>query len=558
MIRCLRNLFGKPYVAFTVGFLIYCKITARQYGFGLPFDMLLLEFPLLLYLYSLLQSLLRPGAMSRLTAAIPLAGSYLLFDLHYSKLREIPTASSFSQLPELWIVLPWHWKALALSGGLLATTLLLLNARPRARNALHALPLALLIITMVLNPAAVSRFLKPFVRSWSVDGSIAHNGRFVMMIYYQARQTLQRASLSRYENSSARDIHVYPKDLVLAQQPGNVIIIVLESFLDPRLLHKVKFNESPAHPKFARRYSGHMTMVQSPVFGGGTANAEFEVLCGVPSFRSVESIEFNIFTGSPTYCMPRFFQANGYTTLSSNAHPPVFFNGFIAYQGLGFQKRFFLPNRSYHDEEGYLKKGNYEGPMFDGEFLKQHLEYLKEHTNGKPFFSYLLGMYGHTPFFLDETIQPLRITNDSGDDRITRISNQFYYRTEALAEFIEGIRTSFPHTLIVVVSDHLPGLSGIHSYRKMGYLSEMGSIPENELQYLNVMLVVEDGEPIQYPILPQYRIRDIVYDYVSDGAHCRSTGCDGRLHSREEYRTEYMRILGLAAREKTLSLVRYP
>ena len=66
--------------------------------------------------------------------------------------------------------------------------------------------------------------------------------------------------------------------------PGrNVHLIVLESFWDPMALSKAGFSADPLDPAFRRLWAetGN-SQVLSPVFGGYTANAEFETLCGFP------------------------------------------------------------------------------------------------------------------------------------------------------------------------------------------------------------------------------------------------------------------------------------
>ena len=63
----------------------------------------------------------------------------------------------------------------------------------------------------------------------------------------------------------------------------NIYMILLESFWDPMLLTSANIVPDPIDPRFRAlwKQTGSSTAT-SPVFGGYTANSEFEVLCGFP------------------------------------------------------------------------------------------------------------------------------------------------------------------------------------------------------------------------------------------------------------------------------------
>ncbi|MCB2215224.1 hypothetical protein [Desulfofustis glycolicus] len=60
------------------------------------------------------------------------------------------------------------------------------------------------------------------------------------------------------------------------------------------------------------------------------------MLCGVPALRKLSGIEFDVFTGSRTLCLPNILSEAGYQTIATNAFYPDFFNATKAYRGLGF------------------------------------------------------------------------------------------------------------------------------------------------------------------------------------------------------------------------------
>ncbi len=68
---------------------------------------------------------------------------------------------------------------------------------------------------------------------------------------------------------------------VTAEDAPNIILVLLESFIDPYDVNFLEFSEDPV-PNFHNLYnnfsSGYLTV---PVVGAGTANTEFEVLTGM-------------------------------------------------------------------------------------------------------------------------------------------------------------------------------------------------------------------------------------------------------------------------------------
>ncbi|HEY8097155.1 MAG TPA: LTA synthase family protein, partial [Methylobacter sp.] len=73
--------------------------------------------------------------------------------------------------------------------------------------------------------------------------------------------------------------------------PRNIHIVLLESFWDPNTLKKAKYKQNPLSPEFRELWkSAEYSHALVPVFGGFTANSEFEVLCGFPVVK--HSVKF--------------------------------------------------------------------------------------------------------------------------------------------------------------------------------------------------------------------------------------------------------------------------
>ena len=150
----------------------------------------------------------------------------------------------------------------------------------------------------------------------------------------------------------------------------------------------------PAPPEF-KALRKKMHVATSPVFGGGTAQAEFEILCGVPALELYTSAEFNMLHGAKTPCLPNMLAEVGYRTIATQSYKPDFFNSEKAYHSLGFEEINF-PTVFAGSRPTYLKYEDRENYIFDGDLYDQNLAYVeKVIADGRPFLNYVLGTYGH-------------------------------------------------------------------------------------------------------------------------------------------------------------------
>jgi len=239
--------------------------------------------------------------------------------------------------------------------------------------------------------------------------------------------------------------------------------------------------------------------------------------------------------------------------MASNGHKPKFFNAIPAYQGTGFQNIYF-PKENAPDRETYLSTGDIdkEWYMFDGTLLNQNLDYvaryLHEHPD-QPLFNYVMTIYGHTPHHLDEAVRPrlIKLRADQQDEHLERAVNQHYYRTEAIARYVEGLLKIDPHSLIILVSDHVPPLAfGSATYKKLNYMKNI----ENSIYY-NRIVIIENGKTRQYNTMRHHDVPKVIANYLTDGTYCRNNRCnfvEKTLAARDstESLADYMTIMAHA------------
>jgi len=555
----LKPLVVNRYVFFLLFLLGYTEI-AGYYGY-LPslLPAWRLEIPLLAYLYYFLNLLLRRSRWQPLVAATPILLLYGISDIYFHLFGRLLRIAEINQLPEAFQVLSPKLIALAvvLIGLPLLTFFFFLDFRKNRKiKALAAIPLLALVFLVEKTPnlfMTVFQETQQEIVLYSDIFSARNNGRLSMMLYNEARRKnyLEKIAVHRMKPESQADY-----DTVIAglkNQPGkrNIHLIVLESFLDPGLLKGARFSRSPTHPAFSNLFGKKAGLSISPVFAGGTAQAEFEVLCGAPALREFSGIEFDVFTGAKTSCLPRILSQGGYETSATNSYRPDFFNSTNAYTGIGFEERYY-PREFAAGYDTYFSTGDVTGEdyMFDGVLFSQNLEFITKRIKdnpGRPIFNYIIGMYGHIPHDINTSKRPMviKMLGKHWDEGLEKSANQFYYRTEAIAAFVKGIIASDPHSLIILVSDHLPSLSGAGTYKELNYFD--GS--ETSI-HLNRVLIIENGRPVRYSTIHHFDIPRIILNYATRGKYCQEHDCNFATHdtpfARNAYHDDYLDIMSQA------------
>jgi len=555
---------SKNVIKYALLSLVYLIIIKKFDAYSMLYtarESLHIEGPLVLIIYYAFYFCLKKGTSRYLVAALPVIVFYIISEYYYRTWGSVFKFTTMKQLPELIEVLDMT-SLIAVSVFFIVLPLLYFwFLRPVSINHIFAASITAITFlgVMYMAPAVYLRYFelnRINVSEYSDVESVYNNGRLAMAIYWEAKR--RQALRSLYNVSSG---HAYlSRDLSqLIGEKRNIHIIVMESFFDPLLMYKMKFSKDPVHPNFRESFNV-IGISRSPVFGGRSAQAEFEILCGAPALSEYDDIEFNLFGGGKADCMPNTFASLGYLTIATNAFRPSYFNTDIAYRGLGFSEIHF-PQENIKGRTSYFYNGDIqnEGFIFDGVLLDRNLEYIKskivdEHSI--PIFNYIMTSYGHYPFKIDKNIRP-KLISVAGDDSnnvdvIEKLSNQIYYRTAAVSEYLEKLRKVDPAGIIILVGDHLPSLDsplainkiGHYAYKKYGYLEE---IEDNHMYSMFAYYAKDTIRPKE--ITEHYKIRELIEDVLVGKQHILVEHKDENTKTnRVLYRERYLFIMSQAVK----------
>jgi phosphoglycerol transferase MdoB-like AlkP superfamily enzyme len=160
-----------------------------------------------------------------------------------------------------------------------------------------------------------------------------------------------------------------------------------------------------------------------------------------------------------------------------------------------------------------------------------------------------MSIYGHTPHILDPVKRPERIVLVSNypDDHLSRVANQFYYRTEAIAKYVKKLISLDPESLIILISDHVPPLrNGPNTYEALAYMDGAA-----DAYYHNRLAIIDRGKPNVWPLIHHYDIPALVLNYLSNDVYCQVHGCsftaNGKMVSEEERVNAYLLLMAHAS-----------
>ncbi|WP_374380058.1 LTA synthase family protein [Dongia sp.] len=307
------------------------------------------------------------------------------------------------------------------------------------------------------------------------------------------------------------DANVTPAGLGNSK-PRNVHILLLESFWDPTPLlpkdHPTLDGKPLLDPRFTKLWdeTGRSTAM-SPTFSGGTANAEFEVLCGFPIDSWAVKFEQG-FNTAP--CLPSLLGEEGYRTVASHPNAPGFWNRINAYRRLGFET--FWSQGDFKMDEMIVWM------LSDRSLYRQVAEKIaaEKAADPRPVLDFIVTLYGHWTYDMVPE-RPAVVPVNPEQTELGQYATAMHYKSIELMDEIERLRREDPDSLIIAFGDHLPNLGYNWGEYKNNDFFKGGWGDFSPAMYARsrtTPLIVIDGEngPLKLGSQPLYRLNQLVLD----------------------------------------------
>jgi len=513
------------YILITLGTVIFYNESSRLWiaDIGYNYGVIISEFPFILIILLLLYfPKIKNRWVKYLLPIIPILVLYICFDVFFIFLRRIPRWSDLSNICMMFNFSPFSAVCAITMLSLIpvAILLLLFFAYKSYEGKRKQFGLTILIRCVIFSLLTVLIFSKYGAgiqninyddKPWSQEMSIRFNGRFAFFLYQTNMERNNYQLLRKFKSSNSNiQNKIFPGKIT---NKRNIHIIVLETFMNPILINGLNFNRTPLAKELNPFLNnGSFSLVYSPVYGGGTAQSEFELLTGAKAFQKFGRPEFNVMMGNKINAFVAKLKENGYRAIATIAPSSEYYNSLHAYTSLGFDSLIFLEEV----EPAIIKQGDWH--IFDGDAFDYNLKILKQELkNNRPVINYVLGMYGHYPFKRNNKLRPDIIKLKNGNAKLQRMTNQFYYRTKALGNHLKNLVTLDPNSIILVISDHI-----------------VGGFDTKEISYAysdrsNIAIYLNNAEFIDISSYRYFDIPQLIWNHLSGKKGHRFLGEDEML-----------------------------
>ncbi|GAA5147257.1 LTA synthase family protein [Nocardioides marinquilinus] len=260
------------------------------------------------------------------------------------------------------------------------------------------------------------------------------------------------AVATRYERMAAK----INRNRTGSLDDTNVVIVLSESFTDPTRLNGFDLDEDPIPRTRAMMKAGTSGQMMAQLYGGGTANMEFETLTGqsIGLFEPQLSSPYQMLVGEyDSYpSAVGWFGAHGHKPIAIHPYMTGMYKRNKVYDTFGFDE--FIHDTTMSETD----------MIDDNEFISDQSafdEVQKQiEESDDPLMVNLVTMQNHIPVD-DNYPDPIGVTGDVDDDEANRIGNYargLSYTDKALSSFLQSLKQSKEKTVVVFFGDHLPGI----------------------------------------------------------------------------------------------------
>ena len=252
----------------------------------------------------------------------------------------------------------------------------------------------------------------------------------------------------------------------------DIILILSESFWDPRMLPGVEFSENPLArwDEIVSRENAISGRFFTTGFGGGTVRPEFEVLTGLTADRLPSgSVPWQYIT-EPTESYVSMYKELGYKTVAMHPYTSSFYLRKEAYPLIGFDELRF-EDTFYNHEEIVAKL---DGKQITDETLSEHIIYYLDRSDD-PVFLFGISMENHQPYGNKYKVHDITVSSDSIEagvlSDLENYTQGVSHADKALGMLVDYIDSRDKDTVLVWFGDHLPTLgSNYAAYAQSGMI----------------------------------------------------------------------------------------
>ena len=200
----------------------------------------------------------------------------------------------------------------------------------------------------------------------------------------------------------------------------------------------------------------------SSVYGGNTANSEYEFLSGASmAFAPEGSVLYNgKITADNSYTLVDFFNAAGYRTVGIHPENPGNWSRNSVYKYFGFDETYFKS-----DFKGLSKEDYYRGHVSDKAIYDKIIDMYETKEDGEKLFTFAVTMMNHGGYDHASFKPTINVEGDNIASEYLSSVNRADQDLEYLMDYFSSVEEE---TLIVFFGDHQPTMQSSFTSLYMG------------------------------------------------------------------------------------------
>ncbi len=337
------------------------------------------------------------------------------------------------------------------------------HSRVTRKNMLIASFICLTTLTVgVVFNNRVLESIKITNMDWNQDKNYRENG-FLLSFFMNLKDV--KVDKPRGYSKEAVDEAIKRIDqLEIENQPKpakkpNIIAVMAESFSDITIANKGLTFEEDLLPNIHRINNNIVKGdLLVSIFGGGTANTEFEFLTGNSmAHLPIGSVAYNRYITDHCDSLVGTLKQQGYSTYAIHPYLKTFWHRDKIYPLMGFDH--------FESEEDFsnnvtLKKGY----ISDDDVYHKIIECYKQRNQDQPFFSFSVTMENHTPYS-DPSNGKVPLDGDVNSFKEDQVNEAMIHAKgvqdgdQLFGNLVDYFSKSDEPTIVVIFGDHHPFLS---------------------------------------------------------------------------------------------------
>ncbi len=317
----------------------------------------------------------------------------------------------------------------------------------------------LFILGFVSSGSPVARFLADEVSYWNQTETYRQKGFAVSLFGYAGRMGISRPegySSAAVQEAAAPYIlkaSVQSLNNVLSDDDSpDIIMIMNEAMADYRHVTDLEASENVFSFWDYLDENTVKGWLQVPVYAGGTANTEYEILTGnsMGFFRGL-GVPYVMYPEKIHYGLPRILAGYGYQAIAMHPNVPENYKRDIVYPELGFEE-FFSTDDLFSDSS------RIRGLVSDEGNYQTMISWIEHRQDSRPLFIFNITMQNHSDY-QTRSIPITAFSKRSNEEEVNEYLTLIKESDKALEKLVHYLKNRDKKTLLIVSGDHFPALN---------------------------------------------------------------------------------------------------